>query len=227
MATLGGCAGRGGISTVASMNTTSSPGPGPDDRAHRSAHWWRQPGGGPERPRDGQTWPGGGQPGVPERPRDGQSWSGGTPQQRGGGHPVGSPPRGPESARPPQPVVWQAVLGLGALVLMWPLTSLTGVAAVIGAPARAFGVIVVIGATWIGVVGLGRLPRPILTLTLTGVAGGGYLLLADLVAGAGVSGGLSLVALPFLLLDLIGGGAAWGVLAGLCAAGVQKLRGRR
>src|SRR5699024_1967532 len=133
-----------------------------------------------------------------------------------------------QPAHPPQPpVVWQAVLGLGALVLLWPLTSLTGVAAAIGPATRALSVIALIGATWIGVVGLGRLPRPILTLTLTGMAGGGYLMLADLVAGAGVSGGLGLVALPFLILDLIGGGAAWGVLAGLCAAGVQKLRGRR
>lgn len=121
--------------------------------------------------------------------------------------------------------MWQAVAGLGALVLLWPLTSLTGIAGAIGAPARALLVIGLIGAAWIGVVGFGRLPRPVLTLTLTGMAGGGYLLLADLLVGTGVSGGAGVVAAPFLLLDLVGGGALAGVLAGLVAAGVQKLRG--
>ncbi len=135
-------------------------------------------------------------------------------------------PTGPTSTPRPQ-IVWQAVAGLGALVLLWPLTTLTGIADAIGAPARAVLVVGLIGAAWIGVVGLGRLPRPVLTLTLTGMAGGVYLLLADLLAGAGVSGGLGLVALPFLLLDLVGGGALWGVLAGLVAAGVQRLRGGR
>src|SRR5699024_2210498 len=145
------------------------------------------------------------------------------PADRSAGLPPG---RSSQQWRQP-PVVWQAVLGLGALVLLWPLTSLTGVAAAIGPAPRALAVIAVIGATWIGVVGLGRLPRPILTLTLTGMAAGAYLVLADLVTGAGVSGGLSFVAVPFLILDLIGGGAAGGVLAGLCAAGVQRLQRQR
>ncbi len=119
------------------------------------------------------------------------------------------------------------MFGLGALMLLWPLTSLTGVADLIGAPARAIAVMAVIGAACVGVVGLGGLPRPILTLVLTGMAGGGYLLLADLFVGMGVAGGVSALAVPFVLLELIGGGALWGGLAGLVAAGVQKLRGVR
>ena len=137
-------------------------------------------------------------------------------------HPSAGPPGGTR-----RPIAWQAVLGLGALVLLWPLTSLTGLAGAIGAPARALLVIALIGAAWVGVVGFGRLPRPVLTLTLTGVASGGYLLVADLLVGTGASGGLGAVAVPFLLLDLVGGGALWGVLAGLLAAGVQKLRDGR
>lgn len=133
----------------------------------------------------------------------------------------------PPARLPRPPVVWQAVLGLGALVLLWPLTTLTGLAAVLGAPVRAVLVVGIIGAVWVAVVGLGQLPRPVLTLTLTGMAGGTYLLLADLLAGAGSSGGLGVVAFPFLALDLIGGGALWGVLAGLVAAWVQRVRGTR
>src|SRR5699024_5913907 len=146
--------------------------------------------------------------------------------------PVPQPPTGSPGTRRP-PIVWQAVLGLGALVLLWPLTSLTGLAdvtgaparalpavgrgraarggvggavpgrralaplgplpsppglaAALGAPARALLVVALVGAAWVGVVGLGRLPRPVLTLTLTGMAGGGYLLLADLLVGTGAS----------------------------------------
>lgn len=139
-----------------------------------------------------------------------------------------TPPQPPSSLQSPRtPIVWQAVFGLGALVLLWPLTSLTGVADLIGAPARAIGVIVIIGAACVGVVGLGGLPRPILTLVLTGMTGGLYLILVDLFVGMGAAGGLAAVAVPFLLLELVGAGALWGALAGLVAAGVQKLRGAR
>lgn len=118
------------------------------------------------------------------------------------------------------------VFGLGALVLAWPLTSLAGVADAIGAPARAIGVIALIGAVWIGVVGFSRLSRPVLTLTLTGVASGLYLTVAEVVTSAAASGTLSLFSL-LALVDPAIGGALGGVLAGLVAAGVQRLRGVR
>lgn len=116
------------------------------------------------------------------------------------------------------------MFGLGALVLLWPLTSLTGVADLIGAPARAIGVVAIIGTAWVGVVGLGGLPRPILTLVLTGMVGGGYLVAVDLFVGMGIGSGASVLVAGIILLELIGGGALWGALAGLVAAGVQKLR---
>lgn len=118
------------------------------------------------------------------------------------------------------------VFGLGALVLTWPLTSLTGVADAIGPAARAIGVIALIGAVWIGVVGFSRLSRPTLTLTLTGLVGALYLTVAEVVASAATTGALSLFSL-LALADLAVGGALGGVLAGLVAAGVQRLRGVR
>lgn len=117
------------------------------------------------------------------------------------------------------------MFGLGALVLLWPLTSLTGIVDLVGPAPRALAVVALIGAAWIGVVGLGNLPRPVLTLTLAGAAGGCYLAVVDLMVDT-ASGGRAAIALLFVLLDMIGG-AAWGVLAGLVAAGLQKLRGRR
>jgi hypothetical protein len=139
-------------------------------------------------------------------------------------------PQLPAQPSPPAPtapaVPWGVVAGLSALALLWPLTGLTGVLGT-GAP-RAFAVIGLTAVVWIGVVGLGRVPRPVLTLTLTGVAYGlvavalGQLIPA--LGGFGGPGGSGVepawTILPALLND-----ALWGALAGLAAAGVQRLRG--
>lgn len=138
----------------------------------------------------------------------------------------------PQPSPRPQPapkapaVPWAVVAGLSALALLWPLTGLTGVLGT-GAP-RAFAVIGTTAAVWIGVVGLGRVPRPVLTLTLTGLAYGivGVALgqLVPALAGLGGPGGSGVepawTTVPALLVDTF-----VGLLAGLVAAGVQRLRG--
>ncbi|MFC8800510.1 hypothetical protein ACFT2C_22490 [Promicromonospora sp. NPDC057138] len=136
-------------------------------------------------------------------------------------------PQLPAQPSPPAPtaplVPWGVVAGLAALALLWPLTGLTGVLGD-GAP-RAFAVLGITAAVWIGVVGLGRVPRPVLTLTLTGVAYGlvtaALGLLVPALGGFGPgAGGPAWAVIPVLLTD-----AFWGALAGLAAAGVQRLRG--
>ncbi|RPF21826.1 hypothetical protein EDD34_2461 [Myceligenerans xiligouense] len=106
------------------------------------------------------------------------------------------------------------------MALLWPLTALAGIGA--GAP-RALAIVGVTAAVWIGVVGFGRVARPVLTLTLTGLAFGVLTLLLSLVF-AGVDGagprGAAWTALPALAMD-----AFWGCLAGLIALGVQRARG--
>ncbi|MFJ3406611.1 hypothetical protein [Promicromonospora sp. NPDC090134] len=121
----------------------------------------------------------------------------------------------------PAAVPWTLVAGLSALALLWPLTGLTGALGT-GAP-RALTIIGLTAAVWIGVVGLGRVPRPVLTLTLTGLA---YGLVATLIgtlvpvlSGFGPGGGPAWTLVPALALDTM-----WGALAGLVAAGVQRLR---
>ena len=128
-------------------------------------------------------------------------------------------------ARPaPGPAVpWTLVAGLATMALLWPLTGLTG-ALGSGAP-RAFTIIGITAIVWIGVVGLGRVPRPVLTLTLTGVAYGlvatALSLLVPVLAGfGGPGGGPAWTIVPALLFN-----AMWGALAGLAASGVQRLRG--
>lgn len=148
-----------------------------------------------------------------------------------GGHRRGmtSPhlPAQPAPGRPaPSTIPWAVVAGLATLALLWPLTGLTGVLGT-GAP-RALTIIGITAAVWIGVVGFGRVPRPVLTLTLTGVAYGLVAVaLGQLVPVLGAFGGPGGSAagpawtiVPALLVD-----ALWGALAGLAAAGVQRLRG--
>jgi hypothetical protein len=128
----------------------------------------------------------------------------------------------PQAAPSAATVPWGVVAGLSTMALLWPLTGLTGVLGT-GAP-RAFTVIGLTAVVWIGVVGLGRVPRPVLTLTLTGVAYGlvaATLGLVPVLAGFGVpGGGPAWTIVPALLFD-----AMWGAIAGLAAAGVQRLRG--
>ncbi|MEU4384090.1 hypothetical protein [Promicromonospora sp. NPDC023805] len=138
----------------------------------------------------------------------------------------------PQPSSRPQPtpktpaVPWAVVAGLSALALLWPLTGLTGVLGT-GAP-RAFVILGITAAVWIGVVGLGRVPRPVLTLTLTGLAYGvvGVALsqLVPVLAGFGGPGGSGVepawTIIPALLVDTL-----VGLLAGLVAAGVQRLLG--
>lgn len=125
---------------------------------------------------------------------------------------------------PVRPAVpWAVVAGLATLALLWPLTGLTGVLGT-GAP-RATAVIGITAAVWIGVVGLGRVPRPVLTLTLTGVAYGlvatALGILVPVLAGFGPgSVGPAWSIVPVLLVYSL-----WGAVVGLAAAGVQRLRG--
>ncbi|GAB4085235.1 hypothetical protein GCM10028784_18650 [Myceligenerans cantabricum] len=129
----------------------------------------------------------------------------------------------PPALPAPGRIPWVLVAGLASLALLWPLTALTGLGS--GAP-RALAIVGTTAAVWIGVAGFGRVARPVLTLTLTGVAFGVLTLLLSLVfasvdgAAVGFGGGAAWTALPALAMD-----AFWGCVAGLIALGVQKARG--
>ncbi|MFD6134664.1 hypothetical protein [Isoptericola sp. NPDC060257] len=134
-------------------------------------------------------------------------------------------PRPQPLTPPPAParagISWPLVGGLASMALLWPLTGLTGIGGA-GAP-RALAVVALTAVVWIGVVGFGRVPRPVLTLTMTGLASGVVgLLVSTLVGGVGLGGegAAAWTALPALAMD-----AGWGALAGLVALGVQKARG--
>ena len=113
----------------------------------------------------------------------------------------GSPP-GPQAS---EPVSWPVVLGLGALALLFPLAELTGASDAIGAVPMALLLLGLVAAVLIGGVGLLRVPRPVLTLTLAGA-----------VSGVVLVGAFEVVRSTVL-----------GTLAGLLAAAVQHTRSPR
>lgn len=136
-----------------------------------------------------------------------------------------SPQSRPQPPTLPAPVrdgiSWPLVAGLASMALLWPLTGLTGIGGT-GAP-RALGIVALTAVVWIGVVGLGRVPRPVLTLTMTGLASGVVTLLVSTLfggVGLGGEGAAAWTAVPALAMD-----AGWGALAGVVALGVQKARG--
>lgn len=108
---------------------------------------------------------------------------------------------------------WPIILGLGVLALLWPLTGILG----FDGPGRAVLVLVTTLGAWIGVVGFGRVPRPVLTLTLTGLAYGVFYLVAIAIV---------VTPLAFFAWYTVAATAGLGALAGLAALGVQKVLAR-
>lgn len=112
---------------------------------------------------------------------------------------------------------WLLILGMSSLSLLWPLTSLIGIDE--GAP-RALTIVGIIAATWIGVVGFGRVPRPVLVLTLTGLGYGIVTMATAVIVGSfGAPFWMVLVA---LVVDTF-----WGAIAGLIALAIQQMRKTR
>jgi hypothetical protein len=150
------------------------------------------------------------------------------PQQQG--DPAGR--RQPSQAGPPPQggtvrpgVSWPLVLGLGALALVRPLARVTGLEDSWGTPATALLLTFLVTGTWAAVVGLGRVPRPVLTLTLAGLAYGIYVIPLSAVLSVGLTGTLQgPLAVPFAVVPVLATNALWGAVAGLLALAVQSLR---
>lgn len=119
------------------------------------------------------------------------------------------------SSIPVRPALpWLLILGLSSLSLLWPLTTLIGLDD--GAP-RAFTLIAVIAVAWIAVVGFGRVPRPVLVLTLAGL-GYGIITMAVAAIFGSFDGPIWAIFIS-LVIDVF-----WGTVAGLIALAIQQIR---
>jgi hypothetical protein len=134
----------------------------------------------------------------------------------------GTPPR----IRPA--VNWLLVLGLGAVALVRPLARITGATDGLGTPAGPLLLTGMVTLVWIGVVGLGQVPRPVLTLVLAGLAYGIYVVPLSAVLSIALTGTLQgPVAVPIAVVPVLITNALWGLLAGLFALALQHLCARR
>ncbi|MCC9197135.1 hypothetical protein QNO08_15970 [Arthrobacter sp. zg-Y820] len=81
-----------------------------------------------------------------------------------------------------------------------------------------------ISLAWIGVVGLGRVPRPVLTLTLAGLAYGLHIISFSAVVSTVLTGTVQgPLAMPIAVVPILIMNGLWGLLA---AAVRRLLRGR-
>lgn len=134
-------------------------------------------------------------------------------------HRPGTPPR----IRPA--VNWLLVPGLGAVALVRPLARITGATDGLGTPAGPLLLTGLVTLVWIGVVGLGHVPRPVLTLVLAGLAYGISIIPLSAVLSIALTGTLQgPVATPIAVVPILITNALGGLLAGLLALAVQHLR---
>lgn len=111
-------------------------------------------------------------------------------------------------------VSWLLILGLGALALLQGLGRHLGLSNLLGAGTAAFLLIAVVTVAWISVVGWGRVPRPILTLTLTGLTASFYVIVLSAVLSPVLTGALQgPLAYPIAIIPVVIIHTGWGFLA--------------
>lgn len=162
-------------------------------------------------------------------------WNAANAHERPGPPQPADPAQPADAAGPPQRdgwpgprVSWPLVLGLGAIALVRPLGRTTGVTDALGTPAGALLLTLLVTAAWVAIVGLGRVPRPVLTLTLAGLAYGVYVVPLSAVLSVALTGTLQGPgAVPFAVAPVLATNALWGAVAGLLALAVRNVRGER
>ncbi|WP_314176458.1 hypothetical protein [Streptomyces winkii] len=123
---------------------------------------------------------------------------------------------------------WPLAAALGAVALIRPLFSITGLTGDLGAPATPLILTAVISVVWIGAGALARVRDPLTTLVAAG--------LVYAVSSIVLSGVLSPLLLgklegplahPQAIVPVLAVNAVWGALCGACALGVRAVRVRR
>lgn len=116
------------------------------------------------------------------------------------------------------------MVGFGLLGLLWPLLRQIGLESIVGDVATAMIAFFATFAVWVLGAGLGRVPRPVLTLTLSGVLFALLLGATTVLTGDRSDHGVG----PNLLVGAVelGRSAGLGALSGLVAESIQKARRR-
>ncbi|MFD6953312.1 hypothetical protein A6A08_19585 [Nocardiopsis sp. TSRI0078] len=138
-------------------------------------------------------------------------------------------PSEPRSTDPFSDIPWSLVLGLGALALLRPLLSITGLTEALDwSPFLQLGTTVLITVAWVAAVVVARAPRPLLTLVYTGLAYAVFSTVLSAVLSPIMLGELrGPVTNPFGLVAVLAVNALWGLAAGAVALAVRSALGSR
>ncbi len=123
---------------------------------------------------------------------------------------------------------WPLVLGLGALALVRPLLSVTGLDDTIGRPAAPLLTTLVLTVVWVGAIVVAHPAHPLATGVAVGVLAYRVLaLLLSAVLSPILTGELQgPVAHPVAIVPMLLTNSAWGALAGAVALGLLATRRR-
>jgi hypothetical protein len=121
---------------------------------------------------------------------------------------------------------WPLVLGLGALALVRPLIRIIiDPAGMADAPALAVTVSLLISVVWIAVVGWTNVAHPVLTLICAGLVYGAASIVLSAVLSPIITGELrGPLAMPFTIVPVLLTNAIWGLVTGLLALLVRRVR---
>lgn len=120
---------------------------------------------------------------------------------------------------------WFLVLGLGAFALVRPLLNVVGVTERLGKPQTQLAVTALVTLVWVAVVGFTRVAEPLLTLVFAGLAYGVFAIVLSGVLSPVLLGELQgPLAHPPAIVEVLVVNALWGLIAGLLAVGVRRLR---
>ena len=121
---------------------------------------------------------------------------------------------------------WPFVVGLGALALVRPLMNIVGLTDELGRPLIPLLLTLVISGVWIAVVGLSRVPEPMLTLVFAGLVYAGLSTVLSAILSPIIEGELQgplATPLGIGVLSVLLVNAIWGATTGAAALLVRKM----
>ena len=118
---------------------------------------------------------------------------------------------------------WPLIIGMGALALLRPFFSLTGIMDRLGRPFGPLLLTGLISLAWLLIVVLGKVRYPVLTLVCTGAVYGIFALVLSAILSPLLTGTLTgPVTNPLALVAVLLTNAIWGGLVGLVGVALRK-----
>ena len=120
---------------------------------------------------------------------------------------------------------WKLIATLSAIALVRPLMSMTGISDAIGQPIASISATLIISAIWILTVFMKQESQPIRTLLFVGMGYGIFAIIISGVFSPILTGHLQgPLTNPFAIVSVLITNAIWGLIAGVIATALLKIR---